>query len=331
MRSFPFGAMSVSNQKTPCDAPSASARQRLLPPSAPQPHSTLFDTPTPHTINTSRNEIPQPSQHRRAEEAAVLPYRVPMRLKGQVAVVTGIGAGIGEAIALRFAEEGARLVLADINQVNGERTLTKVRESGTEAVLVVADIAKDEDARRIAETAIGRFGQIDILVNNAADFTQMGIESASLEDWYRVYGVNVFGTALVSKYVVPYMKERRKGSIVNVGSMSGIIAQKDFATYSSSKGAIQTLTRCMALDYAPFNIRVNTVCPGCILTSASYREIERLGLTFEQWRDQVAPGHMLNRLGEPREAANAALFLASDDASFITAAHLMVDGGYIAH
>jgi NAD(P)-dependent dehydrogenase (short-subunit alcohol dehydrogenase family) len=91
------------------------------------------------------------------------------------------------------------------------------------------------------------------------------------------------------------------------------------------------LTRCMALDFAPFNIRVNTVCPGCILTSASYREIERLGLTFEQWRDKVAPGHMLNRLGEPREAANAILFLASDESSFITAAHLMVDGGYVAH
>jgi len=254
-----------------------------------------------------------------------------MRLKGQTAVVTGIGAGIGEAIALRFAEEGARLVLADIHQANGERTLGQVRGLGAEAHLVIADISKDEDARRIAHAAVEHFGQIDILVNNAADFTQMGIESASLEDWHRVFGVNVFGTALVTKYVVPYMKERRKGSIVNVGSMSGIIAQKNFATYSSSKGAVQTLTRCLALDYAPFNIRVNTVCPGCILTSASYREIERLGMTFEAWRDQVAPGHMLNRLGEPREAANAVLFLASDEASFITATHLMVDGGYVAH
>lgn len=254
-----------------------------------------------------------------------------MRLKGQTAVVTGIGAGIGEAIALRFAEEGARQVLADIHKANGERTLAKVRDAGGEAQLVIADISKDEDARRIAQSAIDYFGHIDILVNNAADFTQIGIEAATLEDWQRVFGVNVFGTALVSKYVVPHMKERRRGSIVNVGSMSGIIAQRDFATYSSSKGAIQTLTRCMALDYAPFNIRVNTVCPGCILTSASYREIERLGLTFEQWRDQVAPGHMLNRLGEPREAANAVLFLASDESSFITATDLMVDGGYIAH
>ncbi|MCC6588253.1 MAG: SDR family oxidoreductase [Bryobacterales bacterium] len=253
-----------------------------------------------------------------------------MRLPNKVAIVTGIGAGIGEAIALRFAEEGARQILADIHQANGERTLYKVREMGGEAELVVGDISKEADAQRIAAAAITRFGQIDILVNNAADFTQKSIEQASLEDWQRVFGVNVFGTATVSKYVAPHMKARG-GAIVNVGSMSGIIAQKNFATYNASKGAIQTLTRCMAYDYAEFNIRVNTVCPGCILTSASFREIERLGITFEQWRDEVAPGHMLNRLGEPREVANAVLFLASDEASFITATHLMVDGGYTAH
>ncbi len=254
-----------------------------------------------------------------------------MRLKDQVAILTGIGAGIGEAAAIRFAEEGAKLILADINETNARRTLDSVRKLGASAELVIGNIALEDDARRIAEAAISAYGQIDILVNNAADFTQKNIEDATLEDWQRVFGVNVFGTATVSKYVVPHMKQRNKGSIVNVGSMSGIIAQKDFATYNASKGAIQMLTRCMALDLAPFNIRVNTVCPGCILTSASYREIERLGLTFEQWRDKVAPGHMLNRLGEPREAANAILFLASDESSFITAAHLMVDGGYVAH
>jgi len=106
-----------------------------------------------------------------------------------------------------------------------------------------------------------------------------------------------------------------------------VMAQSQFATYNASKGAIITLTKCMALDLAPYKIRVNSVNPGCILTSASYREIERLGMTFEQWRDKCAPMHMLNRLGEPREVANAVLFLASDEASFITAAALMVEGG----
>jgi NAD(P)-dependent dehydrogenase (short-subunit alcohol dehydrogenase family) len=254
-----------------------------------------------------------------------------MRLRDQVAVITGAGAGIGEATAIRFAEEGAKLILADINPANGLRTVEQVMRLGSPAELDVADISNEAQAKAISDHAIAAFGQLDILVNNAADFTQKNIEDATIEDWHRVFGVNVFGTAPVAKFAIPHMKARRRGSIVNVASMSGVIAQPNFATYNASKGAEMTLTRCMALDLAPYNIRVNTICPGCIVTSASYREIERMGLTFEQWRDNVAPGHMLNRLGEPREVANAILFLASDEASFITAADLMVDGGYIWH
>jgi NAD(P)-dependent dehydrogenase (short-subunit alcohol dehydrogenase family) len=250
-----------------------------------------------------------------------------MRLKDKTAIITGVGAGIGEAIAIRFAEEGAQLVLADISEPGGRATLDKVTAMGAKATFVKADISQEESARRIADSALSSFGGIDILVNNAADFTQMGVEKAELADWQRVLGVNVIGPALVCKFAIPYMKAKG-GSIVNMASMSGLIAQADFATYNSSKGALITMTKCLALDLAPYKIRVNSICPGCILTSASYREIERLGLTFEQWRDSVAPLHMLKRLGEPREVANAALFLASDEASFITAAHLMVDGGY---
>jgi NAD(P)-dependent dehydrogenase (short-subunit alcohol dehydrogenase family) len=251
-----------------------------------------------------------------------------MRLANKIAVITGVGAGIGEAIALRFAAEGARLVLNDIRAPGGEATLKKVRDSGAQAVLAVADISQEDGARKISDTAAETFGGIDILVNNAADFTQKSVEQAEISDWQKVLGVNVIGTALVSKYAIPHMKARGGGAIVNIASMSGVIAQPDFATYNASKGAVLTLTKCMALDLAPFKIRVNSVCPGCIVTSASYREIERMGLTFEKWRDQVAPLHMLNRLGEPREVADAALFLASDEASFITSATLMVDGGY---
>jgi NAD(P)-dependent dehydrogenase (short-subunit alcohol dehydrogenase family) len=251
-----------------------------------------------------------------------------VRLANKIAVITGVGAGIGEAIALRFAEEGARLVLNDISESAGQATLTKVRGLGAKAVLVVSDISQEAGARAISASAGDSFGGIDILINNAADFTQKSVEQAEIADWQKVLGVNVIGTALVSKYAIPAMKARGEGSIVNMASMSGIIAQPDFATYNASKGAVLTMTKCMALDLAPYKIRVNSICPGCILTSASYREIARMGLTFEEWRDRVAPLHMLNRLGEPVEVANAALFLASDEASFITSAHLMVDGGY---
>ncbi|MGH9657542.1 MAG: SDR family NAD(P)-dependent oxidoreductase [Bryobacteraceae bacterium] len=252
-----------------------------------------------------------------------------MRLAGKTAIVTGAGAGIGEAIALRFAEEGARLVLNDVREEGGRAALDRVRELGAEATLVVADVSREADARSIAEGAMAAYGAIDILVNNAADFTQRSVETATAADWERVLGVNVVGLAQVSRFAIPYMKARG-GAIVNIASMSGLIAQPDFATYNASKGAVITLTRCMALDLARYNIRVNSICPGCILTSASRREIARLGLTFEQWRDQVAPKHMLGRLGEPREVAHAALFLASGESSFVTAAELLVDGGYTA-
>ncbi|MBK5293953.1 MAG: glucose 1-dehydrogenase [Acidobacteriia bacterium] len=253
-----------------------------------------------------------------------------MRLKDKVAVITGAGAGIGEAIAVRFAEEGAKLLLNDIQESSGQGVLEKIRAMGAQAELVVADISQEEGAKSLAERAVAAFGGIDIVVNNAADFTQLNVETAEVADWRRVLGVNVIGLALVSKYAIPHLKQRR-GAIVNIGSMSGFIAQPNFSTYSASKGAVVNLTRSMALDLAPFQVRVNAVCPGCILTSASHREIQRLGLTFEQWRDAVVPRHMLKRLGTPREVAHAALFLASEESSFITGENLMVDGGYTAH
>lgn len=247
-----------------------------------------------------------------------------MRLKDKVAIVTGSGAGIGEAIAARFAEEGARLVLNDLSEAAARRTIEK---SG--GILVAGNISREETGQALAAKAMEAFGRLDIVVNNAADFTQKSVEQAEVADWEKVLQVNVVGTALVSKAAIRHMKANG-GSIVNIASMSAIIAQPNFATYNASKGAMLAMTRCMALDLAPYNIRVNSVCPGCILTSASYREIERLGLTFEEWRDRMAPMHMLNRLGQPREVANAVLFLASDESSFITGAELLVDGGYTA-
>jgi NAD(P)-dependent dehydrogenase (short-subunit alcohol dehydrogenase family) len=251
-----------------------------------------------------------------------------MRLRDKIAIITGAGAGIGQSTALRFAQEGAKLVLADISEPNVLATAHDLKKKGAEVITVAGDIASEDDAIRISRSAVERFGGIDILINNAADFTTFSVEDATVEHWRKVLGVNVVGTALVSKHAIPHMKKRGKGSIVNIGSMSGIIAQRNMATYNSSKAAIENLTRCMALDLAPFNIRVNTVNPGCVLTSATEREWIKLGISKEQWIAERAPLHMMNRIGEAIEIANAILFIASDEASFITAAHLLVDGGY---
>jgi NAD(P)-dependent dehydrogenase (short-subunit alcohol dehydrogenase family) len=251
-----------------------------------------------------------------------------MRLRDKTAIITGAGAGIGQMTAVRFAEEGAKLVLADISEANVNAVADQIRATGAQVVAVASDISKEDDARRINRAALDAFGGLDILVNNAADFTTFSVEDATVEHWQKVLGVNVIGTALVAKHAIPLMKARGKGSIVNVGSMSGMIAQKRMATYNTSKSAIENMTRCMALDLAPYGIRVNTICPGCVLTSATEREWIKLGISKEQWIGERAPLHMLNRVGAPVEIANAILFMASDEASFVTAAHLLVDGGY---
>ena len=252
-----------------------------------------------------------------------------MKLSNKTAIITGAGAGIGEATAVRFAAEGARVVVVDLNGPGAAAVADRIKDSGGQAVAFTADISKEDQTRAISETAVREFGGIDIVVNNAADFTTRGVEDATTEEWQRVLGVNVIGTAMVSKFAIPHMKAKG-GAIVNVASMSGIIAQPNFATYNSSKGAILTMTRCMAMDLAPFNIRVNSVCPGCVYTSATEREWIRFGETKEQWTARQAPLHMLNRVGEASEVASAILFLASDESSFITAAELLVDGGYVA-
>jgi NAD(P)-dependent dehydrogenase (short-subunit alcohol dehydrogenase family) len=255
------------------------------------------------------------------------------RLKDKVAIVTGGGAGIGQATCELFAEEGAKVVIADIDDEQGQTLADAINAKGGQAIFVHTDISNEDDAQRLTAEAVERFGAVDVLVNNAATFVLKGVE-ASVADWQRSLNVNVIGTSLVTKYAFEAMKRndggKGSGAVVNLASMSGFIAQPNFVTYSATKAALLQMTRNLALDFAPFNIRVNAVCPGTIVTQATERHRASVGISMEEFFAEEGPKHILNRVGQPNEVAYAILFLASDEASFITATHLMVDGGYIA-
>ncbi len=251
-----------------------------------------------------------------------------MRLKDKVAVVTGAGSGIGRATAELFAEEDAKVLVADIDPESGEEAVRTIQAKGGTARFLRADISREEDARRISEEAVATFGGLQILVNNAATFVLKGF-AATVEDSKQSLGTNVIGTALVTKYAVEHMT-KSGGAIVNLGSISSFVAQPDFFAYSATKAALVQMTRNMAMDLGPHRIRVNAVCPGSIITAASLRHMEKTGMTLEQFNREEGAKTFVGRAGQPREVAQAILFLASDEASYITGAALMVDGGYTA-
>jgi dihydroanticapsin dehydrogenase len=253
------------------------------------------------------------------------------RLNGKVAVVTGGAEGIGKATCERFAREGAAVVLADVNETNGQATAREIAAARGRVLFVRADVSDEESVRRMVASGVKEFGKIDILVNNAAIFVLKGID-ATVEDWRKILDVNVVGASLVAKHVVPEMRKAGAGAIVNLGSISSFIAQPQFVTYNATKAAIATMTRCMALDLAPDRIRVIAVCPGTVWTQIVDRLTREAGMNRKA--ADADPGWggacMLKRIADPSEIAAAILFLASDDASYITGAHLMVDGGYTA-
>ncbi len=254
-----------------------------------------------------------------------------MRLAGKVAVVTGGAVGIGQATCIRFAEEGAAVTIADVNAEAGAETARAITATGGRALFVHTDITSEDSLRQMVQATVNAFGKIDILVNNAAIFILRGID-ATPEEWRQILEVNVIGTSLASKHVVPEIRKAGGGAIVNLGSISSFIAQPQFVTYNATKAAIATMTRCMALDLAPDNIRVNAVCPGTIWTQIVERLAKEKGLDRAAAdKDPTWGGaSMLKRVADPREIANVILFLASDEASYVTGAHVMADGGYTA-
>lgn len=192
------------------------------------------------------------------------------------------------------------------------------------------DVSKEAEVQSLVKVVVDKWGGVDVLVNNAAVFVFGTIEEVSSDDWDRALGVNVKGYAFMAKHVMPLMKAKRSGSIINVGSISSFIAQPAFVPYNTTKGAILQLTRCLALDCGDWNIRVNCVCPGSIDTPATASHAKKLGVTKEELVEQAVKQHFIKRMGTTDDVAKCVLFLASDESTFVTGAAIPVDGGFLA-
>ncbi|MCL4505636.1 MAG: SDR family oxidoreductase [Chloroflexi bacterium] len=248
-----------------------------------------------------------------------------MNWTGKVAIVTGGASGIGAATAREFAAGGAMAIIFDINQAGGEQMVAQMRADGGKADYQRVDVSDADACRAAVQRVAAALGRVDYLVNCAASFISKGLD-VTTADWERSLGVNVRGYANMVQACFEPMKATGSGAIVNIASISAHIAQPDRWTYNACKGAILTMSKCQALDLAPYGIRVNVVSPGWIWTPEVAKAANG---DRARWEPVWGRYHMLRRLGEPREVARAALFLCSDDASFITGAELPVDGGYL--
>jgi NAD(P)-dependent dehydrogenase (short-subunit alcohol dehydrogenase family) len=252
-----------------------------------------------------------------------------MRLHGKTALITGGASGIGRATALLFAREGATLAIADLNKAGGNSLVEEIRNGGGRALFTPVDVSRAADCHRIVEHTAHEFGSIDILFNNAGIIRRASVTELSEEDWDRVMDVNVKSMFLMSREVIPIMARAGAGSIINVASGWGLSGGPNAAVYCASKGAVVLLTKAMAVDHGPQNIRVNCICPGDTDTAMLRHEAQQLGEREERFLAESAR-RPLGRLGQPEDIAQSALYLASDAASFITGTALVVDGGGLA-
>ena len=244
------------------------------------------------------------------------------RLQGKVAIITGAGSGIGKATALLFAREGAKVVCADIKDAD-----QTAGEIGDNALAVTADVSKSADVQAMVKAATSRFGRLDVIFNNAGiEGEQAPTADASEENFDRVIAINLKGVFLGMKYAIPAMLENGGGSIINNASVAGLVGFPNIPAYCASKGGVVQLSKTAALEYATQGIRVNAICPGVIWTPM----VERFTGGTEEARAQFAAIEPVGRMGTADEVAAMALFLASDESSFVTGAAMPVDGGFVA-
>jgi NAD(P)-dependent dehydrogenase (short-subunit alcohol dehydrogenase family) len=251
-----------------------------------------------------------------------------MRLSGKRVLITGGGTGIGRATAELFAREGAHVMVSGRRRPELEETVRGMEAIGGRAALVQGDVAQPQDAARMVADTVAAFGGLDILVNNAGIIVRgASVTSVAIEDWDRVLGIDLTGVFLVSRFALMEMvRVKQGGSIVNVSSVSGLYGDPNLAPYNAAKGGVNLLTKNMALDYASRGIRVNAVCPGRIATPmprSRLRPEEDWDAVLARWGQNIP----LGRVGRPEDVAHAILFLASDEAQWITGAALVVDGG----
>lgn len=249
-----------------------------------------------------------------------------MRFKDKVAVVTGATTGIGRETAVLFGEEGAKVIVSGRREEQGGETVALVKEAGGEAVYVQSDVTKAGDAKKLTDAALKEFGTIDILFNNAGVAIVKPVHEHTEEEYDTIMDTNLKGVFLCSKYAIPVMMEKGAGAIVNTASIWSHTAYPEWPVYCASKGGVLMLTRAMAVDLAPYNIRVNCVCPGAIATEMAIKAIDE-SRDPAKTRQIYEDFHPLRRMGDPREIGKAVLFLASEDAGWITGTDLSVDGG----
>lgn len=249
-----------------------------------------------------------------------------MKLKDRVAVITGAGSGIGRASALEFAREGAQVVVADINAAGAQETVKQVEALGGQALAVQTDVASPESVQHLVQATLQAYGQVHVLFNDAAIQVNKTIEDTTVEEWNREIAVNLGGIFLSSRFFLPHLRQT-KGCIINMASVNGFFVEPMCAGYCATKGAIIALTKAMAIDHGKEGIRVNCICPGYIDAGLAWGYFEAQP---DPKAARAAAGklHALWRIGQPEEVGRLAVFLATDDASFMTGSAVVVDGGF---